>query len=373
MSNIFWTFREDDHTSVRLHPRVLTVLNDMGFYHVARCGSLFVDTHLITALVERWRTETHTFHFPVGEATVTLQDVTILWGLHIDGRSLTVDEHAIPREMWEWYCEELLGFIPEATDFKSKTRVKMSAISGYFLGVEITYDTDQEIVNQYARGCALLMIGSFMMSDFSRSHVSLLYLLAMADIEIAGLYSWSSAVLVCLYRELCLASDAQPRAIFAGLVSLLQIWAWSRISTIRPINLDSVLFQGPLLGGDGNFLGIPPYGSRWLTQHTHIHSARHSIRVYRDMFDRMDDNEFSWEVYDMALPEIYSLDDCCITEHWMSECPLINNCIVEIHHPSRVLRQFGRRQNIPLAVDGQYVLTHHISYQGRDGCDWTYF
>jgi Plant mobile domain len=38
-------------------------------------GDCQLDKSLMTALVERWRPETSTFHLPVGELTVTLEDV----------------------------------------------------------------------------------------------------------------------------------------------------------------------------------------------------------------------------------------------------------------------------------------------------------
>ena len=43
------------------------------------------DRSLISALVDRWRPKTHTFHMPFGEMAVTLQDVSMLTGLPISG------------------------------------------------------------------------------------------------------------------------------------------------------------------------------------------------------------------------------------------------------------------------------------------------
>ena len=43
------------------------------------------DRSLLTALVDRWRPETHTFHLPFGEMAPTLQDVAMLLGLPIVG------------------------------------------------------------------------------------------------------------------------------------------------------------------------------------------------------------------------------------------------------------------------------------------------
>ncbi|KAL0436369.1 UNVERIFIED_CONTAM: Serine/threonine-protein phosphatase 7 long form [Sesamum radiatum] len=71
------------------HIRVLQVLQNMGFLGVLQCGHIEIDTHLITALVERWRPETHTFHFSVGEATITLQDIAVIWALPVEGNIIT--------------------------------------------------------------------------------------------------------------------------------------------------------------------------------------------------------------------------------------------------------------------------------------------
>ena len=48
-------------------------------------GLVVLDRSLLTALVDRWRRETHTFHLPCGEMAPTLQDVAYLLGLPLDG------------------------------------------------------------------------------------------------------------------------------------------------------------------------------------------------------------------------------------------------------------------------------------------------
>ncbi|CAN1777558.1 Serine/threonine-protein phosphatase 7 long form homolog [Linum perenne] len=48
-----------------------------------------LDHDLITALIERWRLETHIFHMSEGECTLTLQDVNIISRLPINGRAVT--------------------------------------------------------------------------------------------------------------------------------------------------------------------------------------------------------------------------------------------------------------------------------------------
>ena len=52
---------------------------------LAESGLVQLDRSLLTALVDRWRPETNTFHLPCGEMTPTLQDVVMLLGLPISG------------------------------------------------------------------------------------------------------------------------------------------------------------------------------------------------------------------------------------------------------------------------------------------------
>ncbi|KAL4343879.1 hypothetical protein AHAS_Ahas11G0122500 [Arachis hypogaea] len=61
----------------------------IGFQHVLRVGEMRGHSALLSALVERWRPETHTFHLPVGEVTVTLEDVSYILCLSINGEAVT--------------------------------------------------------------------------------------------------------------------------------------------------------------------------------------------------------------------------------------------------------------------------------------------
>ncbi|KAL9665339.1 hypothetical protein QQ045_020758 [Rhodiola kirilowii] len=51
-----------------------------------------VDWSFMTTLMERWRSETHTFHLRNGEMPITLEDVGILTGLPIEGRAVTTQQ-----------------------------------------------------------------------------------------------------------------------------------------------------------------------------------------------------------------------------------------------------------------------------------------
>ena len=49
---------------------------------------VMMDGSLLSCLVDRWRPETHTFHFRWGEMAPTLQDVSYLLGLPLAGEPI---------------------------------------------------------------------------------------------------------------------------------------------------------------------------------------------------------------------------------------------------------------------------------------------
>ncbi|KAL2237795.1 UNVERIFIED_CONTAM: Serine/threonine-protein phosphatase 7 long form, partial [Sesamum indicum] len=200
------------------------------------------------------------------------------------------------------------------------------AITSHLAAVEITYNTPQAVVVQYARAVALLLFGGLMCPDSSGNYVSLLYLSKLEDIETARNYNWGSAVLAFLYRELCNAST-KGKAAIGGALQLLQ--------------------------------------------HTFTTTVRGTVRVIREILDEMQADQFIWQPYDMDSDVIMAYADELNPQLWRSSVPLIFYAIVEMHRPERVVRQFGMRQNVPESTDIRDMSLHQISRKNHAGADWS--
>ena len=83
-----------------------------GLSPLIECSVVTGDPGLISIFVERWHRETNTFHLPVGELTITLDDVSSLLHLPISGtfhsfHALYVDEAVfLLMELLEVFGEE---------------------------------------------------------------------------------------------------------------------------------------------------------------------------------------------------------------------------------------------------------------------------
>ncbi|KAL0321911.1 UNVERIFIED_CONTAM: protein MAINTENANCE OF MERISTEMS [Sesamum calycinum] len=243
------------------------------------------------------------------------------------------------------YCMQYIGFAPEEGALKG-SRLQVKAIIDHISHVHITPDTPHLTVVQYARAVALLLLGGTMCPDSSGNLVSLLYLAKLKDIVAARNYSWGSAVLAFLYRELCNASE-KGKAAIGGALQLVQIWAWSRIIPLCPGLGAPRVHMGPHQIDNNRVLPGAPYGAMWNCEHTFTRTVRTTVRVIRDILDEMQYDQFIWQPYDMESNVIMAYAGNFNPQLWRSICPLIFYAIVEMHHPERVLRQFGMMQNIP--------------------------
>ncbi|XP_057740314.1 serine/threonine-protein phosphatase 7 long form homolog [Arachis stenosperma] len=169
-------------------------LRATGFYHVARIGVIRGFHPMLAALVERWRPETHSFVLPIGEVTVTLEDVAHIFGLPIDG-------------------EPVSGWTDSSSEFVQSQGI---AIFGREPSV----------------------------SHNAKSYIKLAWVRRIRDAEpldteesirrYIHTYSWGSACLAHLYRALCRASRYDTKEM-DGPLNLLFVWAWERMPCLAPV------------------------------------------------------------------------------------------------------------------------------------------
>ncbi|CAN1121297.1 Serine/threonine-protein phosphatase 7 long form homolog [Linum perenne] len=85
------------NSSLTWYPEYEPFLRACQLREVYRVLGVTPCRELVTALIERWRSETNTFHLIQGEATITLKDVEVLTGLPTRGLSVTTRPDRIGR------------------------------------------------------------------------------------------------------------------------------------------------------------------------------------------------------------------------------------------------------------------------------------
>ncbi|RYR20215.1 hypothetical protein Ahy_B03g065313 isoform A [Arachis hypogaea] len=277
-----------------------------GLYHLARLNETWfrLDEPLISAFVERWRLETHTFHMPFGECTITLQDVVYQLGLSIDGQyvsgCLTEFERYIQggRLAWVWF-QELLGVLPPA-DCIDKFTVRCSWMQETF--GQIPDGADDATIQRDKFG--------------TRLHIR--WLPYVARLEDMGGYNWGSATLSWLYRCMCRVANRNVVKL-AGPLQLLQSWIFWRFPGFRPAGYDTV--RWPLASSERG-----PRVAHW------------RLRI-----DLLQADNFTWmpyntpEVVQVVHPEILEPRHMVL---WRSVTSLIYFAVIEWHQVDRVLPQF---------------------------------
>ncbi|MFQ6663858.1 hypothetical protein Gotur_031195 [Gossypium turneri] len=248
----------------------MSYLEQAGFGSAALIQTFDLRYDLLSALVEQWRPETHTFHFPCGECMMTLEDVALQLGLPIDKSPVTG--------------------VTVFTDLAALS----NATKGELMFVARAY------IMHILRGVLMLYANN--------NKVHMMYLPLLADLSNVRSYSWSSAVLAVLYRELFRTTN--PSVVDMGRCLTLLYREVTHCPDI-PTH-DQTAYRGKAV--------IPL-----------------SVYVYSEM--------------------------CC------TSAPIINFNVVEWYHRDRVLRQFGYIQYIP-DPPCEVGAVHGINKRGKSQLDW---
>ncbi|XP_022683873.1 serine/threonine-protein phosphatase 7 long form homolog [Setaria italica] len=194
----------------------------------------------------------------------------------------------------------------------------------------------------------------------------------LTDWHQAGSYSWGSAVLSFLYRQLCEAcrrSSGSPSV--GGCVYLLQLWMWSRLPVGRP----EIMPRRPWFPGEPP-RRQPTWAYIWdqvKVSHTRLDRA---YLDYINEIDALTAHSVNWQPYDGDDPLPFPLSFVCVQDDdiYRMVCPLICFYAVEYHLPHRVARQFGMRQIWPPQATSTSIELHNVDRKKkRKISDWPAF
>ncbi|KAH1225718.1 Serine/threonine-protein phosphatase 7 long form [Glycine max] len=327
---------------------IIPLLQVSGLYPIMKLPQLKVNGALVNAFIERWRPETHTFHLKCGEATITLQDVSVILGISVDGRPLTGNTNI------DWFelCHELLGVMPD-DDAVDGNSLLLSWLTSQFANIN-DFIGNQQGLERFARAWILRFIGGVMFVDKSSKKVPMRYLQFLRDLRECNTYAWGAALLGNLYKEMCIATDYNVKSI-GGFTLLIQLWAWEQCPTLAPSFIPPQQQNAPL-------------AYRWLGGELH-HIGNDNLLEFRRKLDVMKCDEFVWVPYaghvEMNLSQVCFIGSVL----WTCIVPLICFQKVEWHHPDIVMRQFGMQQPIPGPVM-QPNNIHDLTLKGKEGRNW---
>ncbi|RYR41562.1 hypothetical protein Ahy_A08g037969 [Arachis hypogaea] len=236
---------------MRLDERYVPYLQMAGLYHLARLNNRWfrIDEPLLSAFMERWRPETHTFHMSFEECTITLQDMAYQLGLAVDGRYISIYIYIDGgRPAWVWF-EELLGVNPPPSQVQ-KFAVNCSWFQETF--GECPEGADKDTVRRYARVYIMMLLGTQLFADKSGNRIHIRWL-----------------------------------PYLAGPLQLLQFWIFWRFPRFRPTGYDTCSW---------------PLASRWSGYNPSVSEKGPRVQMWRLQIDMLQPRDFIWMPY--SFPDV---------------------------------------------------------------------
>ncbi|KAH1228156.1 Protein MAIN-LIKE 1 [Glycine max] len=334
VAHAVWSGQERPDLKLVSHGRKLTLIGRpvpeieglvaaTGLSPLIDCSVITGDPGLISAFVERWHSETSTFHLPVGELTITLDDVSSILHLPITGALHSF--HALSTEEARFLLTELL----EVSAEEARAEIALTRGAYVRLGwVRDIYETRCQARRWIvaARAYLLHLVGCTLFANKSATYVHVVHLDAFRDLAHSGGYAWGVAALVHMYDQLDEAWRTTTRQL-AGYLTLFQYWIYEHFPSVHQCVTDDTYQE------------TSPRASRWLTSKAHMKGITGA--PYRARCDGLTVTDVSWLPYTehrgvRAFQEISSFQGQL---RW-------GPMIVAVR-PERVVRQFGYIQSIP--------------------------
>ncbi|KAL0716712.1 hypothetical protein Bca4012_066034 [Brassica carinata] len=273
---------------------------------------------LILSLSRKWSPKSKTFVFPWGEATITLEDVTVLLGFSVLGSS--VHNPLSNPEM-----KESVLRLEKRRRESVKGRVKQVSWISSFEGDQMEHEA-----------FLVFWLSNFVFPDKQGYSVSKDVFSIAVRLARGERIALAPAVLASLYRDLGkvrgLASTHNVDV--KSLFKLVQVWIWERFKSVGPRP------------------GVIPNGEPRIARWSGLKQSVENVRFFL-----VDD--FDWRPYTKPLrnwnpPRFYNekaKSVCDDDDVEFSRCVRVSKLdglgFKEDYHPNRVAMQFGFAQDLP--------------------------
>ncbi|KAG9156681.1 hypothetical protein Leryth_006641 [Lithospermum erythrorhizon] len=330
---------------------------------LASVYKIYKNEDLIFNIAERWCSETNTFVFPWGEATVTLEDMMILGGFSVLG--------CCPFSLPLQEVEKLVGKLKKSEKsyrqwfscfMGSGSPVEHEAFLAMWLSKFVLPGNEIDKINENVLPIAVHLVRGTR--------------IALAPALLAG-----------IYRDLTLLNGAMSEAskLFGGddedsleiglwaPMQLVQIWVWERLVPLRPskwnfidtgdprvirwqaIEQEDTINMRPAIDSVGEAFLWRPYAlalDNWVLPR-YYRESEEWLPINGKMNDDDDD-------YDDDDGELESFAQC------LRVCELQGIDCKEVYQPHRVAMQFGYDQDLPKWIDSSNKFIEFAWYRPFD-------
>ncbi|KAI4977025.1 hypothetical protein ZWY2020_050632 [Hordeum vulgare] len=293
-----------------------------------------VNHAVLTAHTDHWRPDTHSFHLPCGEMTMTLEDMAMRSGLPLNGDAVTGHVSVVN-------CRQRVGVLigveppPPLPGKPNASKVKHSWLKEV-RGGPCPADAGDIVVQQYARAYLWYILTNVVFTYATGNSALWMYL------------------------------ETKESSSLCGFVWILSVWMWERLPVGWPMlkNHDNPN-PNPHEGlHDVDLYRRPTVAYHWDQVSVYTGSSHVRYKCYVNELDTL----VFWRPYEEDLE--YDLNQMCTRDSniWRSRCPTICFYAVEFHFVDRVARQFGKRQGIPTEETRSVITSLHGNNQ--DLSDW---